>query len=288
MLDTKDNPSEINNRKSSKRKKGLNNSYFSSNSSHSVVSDYKELKRRLKYLEKKAKNLQKRNIYYYNMINKNMFMNDLRQYDDPVEEYISLKRGKNLNGFNQLMIDINCKINDFIEDEEKRDKKKLYYYQYINNVNDEIDYKLACMDILGEKERQRDLDRHNICKNYYVLDYNKKNGEINPNTNNYINNYGKDVYRYGNPYDINSFMKNEYMRPGRLNRIGMAINNQFININHPSEFYKYQIFDRFDKNYRTKNNILQQVGSYFVNENNYDRKYKKIRPTSSSDNLYLV
>ena len=205
----------------------------------------------------------------------------------------NIKRNKNFNDFGQLMIDINNKIDDFIEDEKIRDKEKLEYYKKVKDLKDDISYRIKVMKILQEKEKRRDIERRDINKNYYILNYNKKSGEINPNTNNYINNYEKnELNRYGNPYNSKSFNNNRDMMPARISKNGMSMNNEYISVDNPKDYYKYQIYDRYKNDYKKyKNNIFKRTGSSFINskEDSSDYKYnfgRKIRVSSSTDNIY--
>ena len=213
--------------------KSLNkeNKNYIENSSQQNLENIEELKNKINLLEKKASDLEKKNIYYYNIIkkNENMYRNNFN--DGSIEDFIEYKRYQNLNGYNSLMIDINDKINEFIQEEEIRDKAKLEYYETIKNLKDDIEYRLYFMKLLREKERLRDIERYQINKQFYVLKYDKNTAEVNPNRfkRYYLNN------RYGNPYDTKSFNNINYMRPARMNKNGIAISNQYISINQPTD-----------------------------------------------------
>ena len=208
--------------------------------------DIEELKKRIKILEEKASNLEKKNIYYYNILKRNLDRNYEKEYKDPIEEYIDMKRKNNLNGYNQLMIDINDKINDFIEDEKIRDKEKLIYYKRINELNDDIIYRIHALKILQEKEREKDIERRDINKNYFVINYNKK-----------------------------SFNNDRTMMPAKYSKNGIAMNNQYISIDNPGEFFKYQIYDRYNNDYKKySNDILKRNGSKSINSNENYLYYK--------------
>ena len=185
------------------------------------------------------------------------------------------------------MIDINDKINEFIQEEEIRDKAKLEYYETIKNLKDDIEYRLYFMKLLREKERLRDIERLQINKQFYVLKYDKNREEVNPNRFNryYLNN------RYGNPYDTKNFNNINYMRPARMNKNGIAISNQFINMNQPQNFKKYEIYDKFRNEYKSHiKNILFDTGSSFfdskLNFKKYDIKGNRITSSSSSSNIF--
>ena len=285
---------------SSKKSQNLsNNTKISHKSLNNNISrmekyDTEELKKRIKKLEEKADRLERKNIYYYNILKKNYNLNYVKEYNDPIEEYIDIKRNKNLNGFNQLMIDISNKIDDFIEDEKIRDREKLEYYQKVNELKDDISYRIKVMKILQEKERRRDIERRDINKNFYVINYNQKSGEIDPNSNNNMNNYEiNENIRYGNPYNKKSFNNNRDMMPARMNKNGISMSNQYISVDNPEDYYKYQIYDRYKNDYKKhkKNNILKRTGSSYINSNEdfSDYKYhngRKIRVSSSTDNIY--
>ena len=249
--------------------------------------EIKELQEKISLLEKKASDLEKKNIYYYNIIkkNENMYRNNFN--DGSIEDFIEYKRYQNLNGYNSLMIDINDKINEFIQEEELRDKAKLEYYETIKNLKDDIEYRLYFMKLLREKERLRDIERYQINKQFYVLKYDKNTGEVNPNRfkRYYLNN------RYGNPYDIKSFNNNNYMRPARMNKNGVALSNQFISLNQPTDIKRYEIYDKYRDEYKSHiKNILLDTGSSFfdtkLNFKKYDIKGKRITSSSSSSNIY--
>ena len=55
-----------------------------------------------------------------------------------IDDFIEYKRYQNLNGFNELMVDINDKINDFVEEEIMRDKAKLEYYEKMKQLKEDI------------------------------------------------------------------------------------------------------------------------------------------------------
>ena len=247
--------------------------------------DIEELKKRIKILEEKASNLEKKNIYYYNILKRNLDWNYEKEYKDPIEEYIDMKRKNNLNGYNQLIIDINDKINDFIEDEKIRDKEKLEYYKSINELNDDIIYRIHALKLLQEKEREKDIERKDINKNYFVINYNKKSGEVNYDSNNYINE------RYGNPFNKKTFYNDRTMMPAKYSKNGIAVNNQYISIDNPGEYFKYQIYHRYNNDYKKySNDILKRNGSKSINSNeNYldykNHNGKKIRVSASSDNI---
>ena len=264
------------------------NDLFSDNS-NAINNDIQELKNRIKLLEEKAANLEKKNIYYFNILKKNNPSLDYKRvYNDPVDEFIYIQRNKNLNGYNQFMIDINDKINDFIEDEKIRDKEKIEYYKKVNQLKEDIDYRINFIKLFQEKERIREIERNDINKNYYIINYNKNSGEINPNTNNYIYNYQRRYY--GNPYNAKYFNNNTYMMPARISKNELSMNNQYISINNPEDICKYQIYDRYNSDYRKyKNNTLKRTGNNFIKSND-NLKYnnnKKFRVSSSTDNIFI-
>ena len=245
------------------------------------------LKKRINLLEKKASDLEKKNIYYYNIIKKNENMSR-NNFTGSIEDFIEFKRYQNLSGYNSLMIDINDKINDFIQEEAIRDKNKLEYYQHVKNLRDDIEYRLYFMKLLREKERLRDIERHQINKQFYVLKYDKKSGEVNPNRfkRYYLQN------RYGNPYNFNSFNNINNMRPARINKKEIALSNQFITINQPTDLKRYDIYDKFRNEYKSHiKNILLDTGSSFfdsqLNFKKYDNKGNRLTSSSSSSNIYF-
>jgi hypothetical protein len=102
-----------------------------------------------------------------------------------------------------------------------------------------------------------------------------------------------DLPHYGNPYDDKTF-NNNYRKfmPAKMSKNGISLSNQYISIDNPSDFYKYQIYDRYRKE-KSKNNILLRSGSSLINEKEDYMKYKynnknsrKLRVSSSSDNIY--
>ena len=250
------------------------------------IQDIEELQRRINELEKKASDLEKKNIYYYNLIKENENLNKIN-FNNVIDDYIEHKRYKNINGYNEVMIDINDKINEFIQEETLRDQAKIKYYEAMRNLKNDIEYRLYFMKLLREKERMRDIERYQINKQFYVLKYDKNTGEVNPNRfqRYYLNN------RYGNPYDIKSFNNINYMRPARINKNGIALSNQFISLNQPSDLKKYEIYDKFRDEYKSHiKNILLDTGSSFfdaqLNFKKYDIKGKRISRSSNSSDIY--
>jgi hypothetical protein len=69
------------------------------NSSQQNLENIEELKNKINLLEKKALDLEKKNIYYYNIIkkNENMYRNNFN--DGSIEDFIEYKRYQNLNGY---------------------------------------------------------------------------------------------------------------------------------------------------------------------------------------------
>ena len=248
--------------------------------------DVEELQKRIKLLEKKDFDLEQKNKYYYNILKKNENATN-NNFNGSIEDFIEYKRYQNLNGYNNLMIDINDKINDFIEEEIKRDKEKLEYYNQVKNLKDDIDYKLYFMKLLREKERLRDIERYQINKQFYVLKYNKYSREINPRRfeRYYMNNNYK---HYGNPFDYKSFNNEHYMRPARISKNGIAISNQYININDPKLYPKYDIYDKFKNDYKShiKNILIDTGSSFFDTKLSFKKKYDKMSSSSSSDNIF--
>ena len=250
------------------------------------IQDIEELQRRINELEKKASELEKKNIYYYNLIKENENLNKIN-FNNVIDDYIDHKRYKNINGYNEVMIDINDKINEFIQEETLRDQAKIKYYEAMRNLKNDIEYRLYFMKLLREKERLRDIERYQINKQFYVLKYDKNTGEVNPNRfqRYYLNN------RYGNPYDIKSFNNINYMRPARINKNGMALSNQFISLNQPSDLKKYEIYDKFRDEYKSHiKNILLDTGSSFfdakLNFKKYDINGKRMSKSSSCSDIY--
>ena len=250
------------------------------------IQNVEELQRRINELEKKASDLEKKNIYYYNLIKENENLNKIN-FNNVIDDYIDHKRYKNINGYNEVMIDINDKINEFIQEETLRDQAKIKYYEAMRNLKNDIEYRLYFMKLLREKERLRDIERYQINKQFYVLKYDKNTGEVNPNRfqRYYLNN------RYGNPYDIKSFNNINYMRPARINKNGMALSNQFISLNQPSDLKKYEIYDKFRDEYKSHiKNILLDTGSSFfdakLNFKKYDINGKRMSKSSSCSDIY--
>lgn len=246
-----------------------------------------QLHKRINLLEKKASDLEKKNIYYYNIIKKNENLNN-NGFSGSIEDFIEYKRYRNLSGYNNIMIDINDKINEFIQEESIRDKAKLDYYRHIKQLKDDIEYRLYFMKLLREKERIRDIERYQINKQFYVLKYDNKSGEVNPNR--FQRYYLKN--RYGNPYDTKSFNNINDMRPARINKNEMALSNQFITINQPTDLKRYDIYDKFRNEYKSHiKNILLDTGSSFfdthLNFKKYDNKGKRLTSSSSSGNIYV-
>jgi hypothetical protein len=64
------------------------------------------------------------------------------------------------------------------------------------------------------------------------------------------------------------------MMPARYSKNGIALSNQYINVNHPSEIHKYQAYDRYKKQYYNyiKENALRRNGSNLINSKSYYRK----------------
>ena len=142
------------------------------NSPEQKVGEIEELQEKIKLLEKKASDLEKKNIYFYNIIKKNENMNR-NIFKGSIEDFIEYKRYQNLNGFNGLMVDINDKINEYVEEEIMRDKAKLEYYEQIKQLKEDIEHRLYFMKLLREKERLRDIERFQINKQFYVLKYDR-------------------------------------------------------------------------------------------------------------------
>ena len=81
------------------------------------------------------------------------------------------------------------------------------------------------------------------------------------------------------------------MRPARINKNGVALSNQFISLNQPKDIKRYDIYDKFRKEYKTHiKNILLDTGSSFfdskLNFKKYDKYGKRISFSSSSDNIF--
>ena len=138
------------------------------NNSQPNIQDIEELQKRINALEKKASDLEKKNIYYYNIIKKNENLNS-DNFNGVIDEFIEHKRYKNLNGYNEVMIDINDKIDEFIQEETIRDKAKLEYYETMKNLKNDIEYRLYFMKLLREKERLRDIERYKINQQFFAL-----------------------------------------------------------------------------------------------------------------------
>ena len=271
------------NKKKNESKTNLNEN--NDNNSEQKNKEIEELQEKIKLLEKKASDLEIKNTYFYNIIKKNENMNR-NTFKGSIDDFIEYKRYQNLNGFNELMVDINDKINDFVEEEIMRDKAKLEYYEKMKQLKEDIEHRLYFMKLLKEKERLRDIERFQINKQFYVLKYDKNTGEVNPSKFNryYLN------YRYGNPYDTKSFNNINYMRPARMNKNGIAISNQYISINQPKQFEKYEIYDKFRNDYKTHvRNILLDTGSSFfdskLNYKKYDINGKRLSLSSSCSNV---
>jgi len=162
---------EINSNSSKKSKDKLIKKESQSNiknNSQPNIQDIEELQKRINALEKKASDLEKKNIYYYNIIKKNENLNS-DNFNGVIDEFIEHKRYKNLNGYNEVMIDINDKIDEFIQEETIRDKAKVEYYETMKNLKNDIEYRLYFMKLLREKERLRDIERYKINQQFCVL-----------------------------------------------------------------------------------------------------------------------
>ena len=280
--ETKSNSSKKSNDKLIKKESQSN----IKNNSQPNIQDIEELQKRINAIEKKASDLEKKNIYYYNIIKKNENLNS-DNFNGVIDEFIEHKRYKNLNGYNEVMIDINDKINEFIQEETLRDQAIIKYYEAMRNLKNDIEYRLYFMKLLREKERLRDIERYKINQQFCVLKYDKNTGEVNPNRFNryYLNN------RYGNPYDTKSFNNINSMRPARINKNGMALSNQFISLNQPSDLKKYEIYDKFRDEYKSHiKNILLDTGSSFfdakLNFKKYDINGKRMSKSSSCSDIY--
>ena len=256
-------------------------------SSLSKNNDAKELKKRIQYLEQKADELERKNIYYYNIFKNNQ--------DSQIDKYIHKERNKYLNGFNKLMVDINDKIDDFIEYQKLKEIERIQYYNEVKQLKKDIEFELNFMKLLYEKEKEDERRRNDINRQFYILKYYNNSGEV--SGENFLNNHKKrkesDLPHYGNPYDDKTF-NNNYRKfmPAKMSKNGISLSNQYISIDNPSEFYKYQIYDRYNKD-KSKNNILMRSGSNLINEKEDYMKYKynnkksrKLRVSSSSDNIY--
>ena len=211
-------------------------------------------------------------------------MNSFGDLNEHIEEYIQMKRNQNLNGFNQFIIDINDKIDDFIEYEKIKDKQRNEYYNKVQQLKEDIDFRIYLMKLISEKERENEIKRKNLNRQFYILNYDKNSGEVSPN--NFLNPYERryELPRYGNPYDKKVFNNNRQFMPAKINKNGISLSNQYISIDNPGEYYKYQIYDRYRKDYNNKDNILQRSGSNFI-KNKFNNN-RRLRASSSSDNIY--
>jgi hypothetical protein len=154
------------NKKKNESKTNLNEN--NDNNSEQKNKEIEELQEKIKLLEKKASDLEIKNTYFYNIIKKNENMNH-NTFKGSIDDFIEYKRYQNLNGFNELMVDINDKINDFVEEEIMRDKAKLEYYEKIKQLKEDIEHRLYFMKLLREKERLRDIERYKINQQFFVL-----------------------------------------------------------------------------------------------------------------------
>ena len=212
-------------------------------------------------------------------INKQYFIKFISLFLDEVEENKELYHMIINSNKNSVAIDMVL--------ETLRDQAIIKYYEAMRNLKNDIEYRLYFMKLLREKERLRDIERYQINKQFYVLKYDKNTGEVNPNRfqRYYLNN------RYGNPYDIKSFNNINYMRPARINKNGMALSNQFISLNQPSDLKKYEIYDKFRDEYKSHiKNILLDTGSSFfdakLNFKKYDINGKRMSKSSSCSDIY--
>jgi len=272
--------SSINTNKEDKND-SLNDSSISKNN------DVNKLKKRIKDLEQKADELERKNIYYYNIFKNNQ--------DSQIDKYIQKERNKNLNGYNKLMVDINDKIDDFIEYQKIKEIERIQYFNQVQKLKEDIEFELNFMKLLHEKEKEDERRRNDINRQFYILKYYNKSGEV--SGENFLNNHrerkNSDIPHYGNPYDDKTFNNNyKKFMPAKMSKNGISLSNQYISIDNPSEFYKYQIYDRYNKD-KSKNNILMRSGSSLLNEKENYMKYKynnknrgKLRVSSSSDNIY--
>ena len=63
--------------------------------------------------------------------------------------------------------------------------------------------------------------------------------------------------------------------PAKYSKNGIAMNNQYISIDNPGEFFKYQIYDRYNNDYKKySNDILKRNGSKSINSNENYLYYK--------------
>ena len=251
------------------------------------INDVEQLKKRIKDLEKKADELERKNIFYYNIFKNNQ--------DSQIDNYIQRGRNKNLNGYNKLMVDINDKIDDFIEYQKIKEMERIQYYNKVHQLKEDIEFELNFMKLLQEKEKEEERRRNDINRQFYILKYYNNSGEV--SGENFLNNQrerkNSDLPHYGNPYDDKTF-NNNYRKfmPAKMSKNGISLSNQYISIDNPSEFYKYQIYDRYNKEKSTKN-ILMRSGSSLINEKENYMKYKynnksgkKLKVSSSTDNIY--
>ena len=287
-----DNKSKKEENKSIHKSSSINTSKEDKNdslndSSLSKNNDVNKLKKRIKDLEQKADELERKNIYYYNIFKNNQ--------DSQIDKYIQKERNKNLNGYNKLMVDINDKIDDFIEYQKIKEIERIQYFNQVQKLKEDIEFELNFMKLLHEKEKEDERRRNDINRQFYILKYYNKSGEV--SGENFLNNHrerkNSDIPHYGNPYDDKTFNNNyKKFMPAKMSKNGISLSNQYISIDNPSEFYKYQIYDRYNKD-KSKNNILMRSGSSLLNEKENYMKYKynnknrgKLRVSSSSDNIY--
>ena len=287
-----DNKSKKEENKSVHKKSSINSNKDDKNdsvndSSLSKNNDVNQLKKRIKDLEQKSDELERKNIYYYNIFKNNQ--------DSQIDKYIQKERNKNLNGYNKLMVDINDKIDDFIEYQKLKEIERIQYFNQVQQLKKDIEFELNFMKLLHEKEKEDERRRNDINRQFYILKYYNKSGEV--SGENFLNNHrerkNSDLPHYGNPYDDKTFNDNyRKFMPAKMSKNGISLINQYISIDNPSEFYKYQIYDRYNKD-KSKNNILMRSGSSLINEKDNYMKYKynnknsrKLRVSSSSDNIY--
>ena len=82
------------------------------------------------------------------------------------------------------------------------------------------------------------------------------------------------------------------MRPARINKKEIALSNQFITINQPTDLKRYDIYDKFRNEYKSHiKNILLDTGSSFfdsqLNFKKYDNMGNRLTSSSSSSNIYF-
>ena len=227
-------------KKSNHSTKKINNSKKVTNSSKISISsiqtdEINQIKTKIQNLQKKIEYLENSNSYYYALLQKQFNPNNndnfFPQNNSQIEQFIEQQRTNNLTGYNKSLMDITKKIDEFMFYENQKQQETINYMKNIQNLKNDIDARLKIMILVNEKEKEKDRQRKK--EPYYILNFDKSYKNF----------------------------------PARICKDGMALSNKYVSIDHPEQYKKYYIYDRYKEDYyhgsryNDNGNILRKSAS---------------------------